>query len=273
MTDAVAARPETLPAQLDPQALIERAIDAGAGIDTMERLFALAKEMREVKAKEAWYAAISEFQKDCPPIKKTATAKIQTRGGTGYTYRYAPLDEITSVIAPVMGRLGLSVSWRSRVEPEQVIVSCRVSHTLGHHEESGEIAIPISQGAADGMGATPPQRVGIASTYAKRYSLLSIIGMAPEDDDDAGSAGDGQREPTMAGAPQPHSGGGQNPDSPVTENQIKRLMAIAGGKKWTEEQIHELISGFGYNSRKEILVKDYERICDKLKQDPPGKPA
>lgn len=266
MTDAIATRPETLPALLDPQVLIEKAIDAGAGIDTMERLFALAKEIREVRAKEAWYAAMAEFQRACPTIKKTAKAKIQTRGGSGYEYRYAPLDEITTTIAPVMGPLGLSISWRSRVEPDQVVVSCRVSHTLGHHEESGEISIPISQGAAEGMGATPPQRVGIAATYAKRYSLLGIIGMAPEDDDDAAGAGEtGKPGAAPQGGQSSH---GQDLESVVTENQIKRLMAIGGGKKWSEEQIHELISGYGYNSRKEIRVKDYETIVEKVKAGP-----
>lgn len=278
-TDALATKPDTLPAQLDPQALIARAIDAGAGIDTMERLFALAREMREVKAKEAWYAAISEFQRECPAIMKTKTARIQSRGGAGYEYRYAPLEEITTTIGPVMGRLGLSFSWRSRVEPDRVVVSCRVSHTLGHHEESGEIAIPISQGAADGMGATPPQRVGIAATYAKRYSLLGIIGMAPEDDDDAASAGSqgtsGNSARIEGSGCQPggQTAHGQDLESVVTEPQLKRLMAIASGKKWSDEAIHTLIAGYGYTSRKDVKVKDYEAICDKLKLDPPGKAA
>ena len=173
---------ESALARLDPQALINKALETNAGIETMERLVALAKDVREIQAKEAWYEAMAQFQLRCPAIKKTASAKIQTRAGGSYTYRYAPLDEIMGAIQPVMGPLGLSVSWRSRVEPDKVIVSCRVSHTFGHHEESGEIAMPIVQG--DGTGATPPQRVGIAATYAKRYALLGIIGMAPEDDDD-----------------------------------------------------------------------------------------
>src|SRR3990167_1643800 len=168
---------ETTLARLDPQALITKALETGAGIETMERLVALAKDVREVQAKEAWYEAMAEFQRTCPPIKKTASAKIQTRGGGSYTYRFAPLDEIMSTIQPKMGPLGLSVSWRSRVEPDKVVVSCRISHTLGHHEESGDIAMPVMQGE---MGANPAQRVGIAATYAKRYSLLGIIGMAPE---------------------------------------------------------------------------------------------
>lgn len=246
--------------RLDPQALISKAIEAGSGIDTMERLVALAKDVREVQAREAWYSAMAEFQQTCPSIKKTATAKITTRVGPSYTYRYAPLDEIMGVIQPVMGPLGLSVSWRSRVEPAQVVVSCRVSHTLGHHEESGDIAMPVVQG--DG-GANPAQRVGIAATYAKRYSLLGIIGMAPEDDDDAQSQED---RPAQMQVQDTETG-----DAPrlITEPQIKRLYAIARGSGWHEDQIHDVLAGRRYNAAKEITTADYDKIIDTLKAGPP----
>ena len=158
-------------ARLDPQALISQAVAMGAGIETMERLVALAKDVREIQAREAWYAAMAEFQRACPAIRKTATAKIQTRGGAAYSYNYAPLDEILSVIQPVLGPLGLSVSWRSRVEPMQVIVSCRISHTLGHHEESGDIAMPIVAG--DGRcGRRSSRRIG-ASSSTKSFTSLN----------------------------------------------------------------------------------------------------
>lgn len=246
--------------RLDPQALITTAIEKGAGIDTMERLVALAKDIRDVQAKEAWYSAMAEFQRTCPPIKKTRTAKIQTARAS-YTYSYAPLDEIMSVIQPVMGPLGLSVSWHSRVDTDKVVVTCRISHTLGHHEESGEIAMPIVQG--DGTGANAAQRVGIAATYAKRYALLGIIGLAPEDDDDAGHQGNGQ-DRTPSGDEPP----AESDTSVISEGQQRRLYAIARGSGWTDEQIHDLLSGYRYNSAKEIQLKDYEKIVNGLKAEP-----
>lgn len=177
------AEPQTSLVKLDTDGLIRIALEKGAEVGTMERLFTLAKEVRAEQAREAWYRAMAEFQARCPVIKKTATAKITTTRGS-YAYAYAPLDEILSTIHPIMGPLGLSISWRSRLEPNAVVVNCRIAHQLGHHEESGEMAIPLS---TDERGANPAQRVGSATTYAKRYSLLGIIGMAPEDDDDAAS--------------------------------------------------------------------------------------
>ena len=169
-------------ARLDAQALISQALSVGANVETLERLVALAKDMRAELAREAWYAAMVEFQRTCPAVKKTSSAKIMTRGGGAYGYWFAPLDAIMSTILPVMGRLGLSVAWRSRIEANQVAVECVVSHTLGHQEGSGEIVMPVMPGDT---GANPAQRVGISLTYAKRYALLGVTGLAPEDDDDA----------------------------------------------------------------------------------------
>ena len=194
-TAIVQQRPAALAlASVDPQALISQAIAAGAGIETMERLVALAREVRQMAARDAWYEAMARFQGECPSIYKTRSATIRTRQGGSYAYSFAPLDEIKPKVDPVLAKFGLSARWTSPViEPTKVTVECLVSHELGHSESSGPVTMPIIQGQED-TGANPMQRVAIAMTYAKRYSLLGIIGMAPEDDDDAKGAG------TVAGA-------------------------------------------------------------------------
>jgi len=194
-------KPESVAlARLDPQALIQAAVEHGSGIETLERLVALAKDVRAQQAKEAWLSAMAEFQRTCPQIKRSRKANIPTRGGGSYSYSYAPLAEIISKIQPVMGPLGLSVSFRVHHEKDQVIAICQVAHELGHSEGSGEVAMPVTQGDT---GANPAQRVGIASTYAKRYALLAILGIAPEDDTDAHGAGEQVvTMPQRASAPQ-----------------------------------------------------------------------
>lgn len=166
---------------LDPQALIQTALDKGSSVETLERLFDLAKNVQGERARQAWYSAMAEFQRTCPPIRKTSTAQVKTRTGGNFSYTYAPLVEITQKILPVMGPLGLSVSYRVQHETNRVIAVCRVSHELGHHEESGPVPMPID--TESGMGASAAQRVGIATSYAKRYALLAIIGLAPEEED------------------------------------------------------------------------------------------
>lgn len=170
--------------RLDPQALISQAIDQESGVEIMERLFTLQKEVRKEQARELWYISMAAFQKSCPAIRKDEKAEIQGR----YSYKFASLGGIMRTVLPVMGPLGLSVTWRQRFEsaPEGlVIVNCRVSHTAGHFEESGELPVPTSQGSASGMGANPAQRIGIAQSYGRRYTLMAVLGIAPEDDTDA----------------------------------------------------------------------------------------
>jgi hypothetical protein len=219
---------ETALQRIDPQALIKSAVENGAGIETMERLVALAKDVRAQQASEAWHHAMSEFQRTCPPINKTKTAQIATRTGRGYSYNYAPLGEIMTTILPVMGPLGLSTSFRVRHEEGKVIASCRVSHELGHHEESGDVAMPVQD--TGGVGANPAQQVGIASTYAKRYALLAIIGLAPEDDPDAS---DRPGKPQAIEQPKRAS---EKPKGGQWDGTIKAVGSKKGetkGKPWT----------------------------------------
>lgn len=173
--------------RIDPQFLLQKAVEGNASIETLERLVALAKDVREVQAREAWHEAMAEFQRRCPAIKKTNTAQIVTAKGY-YSYKYAALDEIMETIRPLLGELGLSVSWSSRVEPQRVVVACRIAHAQGYSENSGEISMPVPD-SQDRGGGNPAQRVGSALTYARRYSLLQVTGLAPEDDDDAQAVG------------------------------------------------------------------------------------
>jgi ERF superfamily protein len=177
-----ASPPQAITRQIDIQALLERAITDNSAVEVVKELLQMTKEVRAIQAREAWYRAMADFQRQCPPIRKTKEADIVSQKGARFKYRYAPLDEILETTRPIMGPLGLSVSWTTRFENRTVIANCKVSHEAGHFEESGEVPIPVDEG---GMGASVAQRIGIATTYGKRYSLLSIIGIAPEDDDDA----------------------------------------------------------------------------------------
>jgi hypothetical protein len=185
-SDALRAMPA-----MNPQALLAAAIDKGASVETLERLVALEKDMRQVAARAAFFRAKAEFQKRCPPITKSKTARITSRTGASYSYNYAPLDEIIAKVDPLLSELGFSKSWKQRPEKDGVSANCVLSHEMGHEEESGFITMPY--GAADGR-MNPAQLVGSALTYARRYSLLAILGLAPEDDDDA--QGSGNHKPT-----------------------------------------------------------------------------
>lgn len=230
--------------RIDPQALMQQAISEGSSIETLERLVALRKEVRDEDNRAAWHQAMAEFQKRCPEIHKTKEAKISTRGGGTYGYKYASLDGILAAVRPVLNELGLHVGFRVRQEKGTVFALCRISHEYGHQEDSGEVAMPVEQ-AYEGKGANPAQRVGIAQTYAKRYALLGMLGISPEDDTDGHGAVEGarpvqtpqrrdERPPEAAPAPS----GGENKSAPtgLWTGVIAKVESKSGktrGKDWT----------------------------------------
>lgn len=261
---------------LDPQALIEKAIETGAGVETMERILALAERVQKISAKQAYDAAMAEFQRHCPPILKTKEARITTRSGPGYRYSFAPLDEITTVISPLMGSVGLSFRWRVptpeewKPEPQRVAQICRITHALGHYEESGVITMPVDH-ANEGVGANSMQRVGIALTYAKKYSLLVVSGRSPEDYDQDGKTGGDEGNGVEPVGRVEDGGGADGGVRMITDNQQKRFHAIARGLKpvaWTDEQIHTLLTARRINSIGEIPMAQYDAIIDALKAGP-----
>jgi hypothetical protein len=69
-----------------------------------------------------------------------------------------------------------------------VIVSTVFLHESGEHMETGSIFVPAAQNS--------PQAFGSALTYARRYSLMTACGIAPEDDD-----GNAASKPTPARKP------------------------------------------------------------------------
>lgn len=163
-------------------ALLARAIEKGADITTLERLLAMRKELKSEQSKSDFYAAMSAFQSECPVIKKERIVK----GKDGKErYRYASLDDIVSVVSPLLSKNGLSFTTKAEIKQDFVIAHCIVSHSSGHSETSS-FEIPIEKEAFMGDA----QKSGSALTYAKRYAFCNAFGiMTGDKDDDAESLG------------------------------------------------------------------------------------
>jgi hypothetical protein len=168
--------------RLDVPALLHQALANNAGVETLERLFALSKEVRAEQARAAWHEAMAAFQEDVPEVVKSKTAQVVTKSGTRYSYQYAPLQNIISIVRPVLAKHGLSVVFQTRVSDGRVSATCRVGHAAGHVEEC-EFSVPVDTSSH----MNPAQQVASACTYARRYAYLAALGLAPEDDDDAGA--------------------------------------------------------------------------------------
>lgn len=122
--------------------------------------------------------AMATLQTRLPRIERDKTADVKT-DKAHYRYTYADLAQVTAKLLPVMGELGLSFIARPTLnEAGKLVLAYKLLHVSGEFE-SGEYPLPTSGG---------PQQIGGAITYARRYCLCSVTGIAPEDDDDGAAA-------------------------------------------------------------------------------------
>jgi hypothetical protein len=119
--------------------------------------------------------ALTTLQTRLPRITKDATAD------TGkYTYAYANLSSITATVTPILEALALYWACLPTMRDDgQFVLRYRLEHApTGEHIEGD---YPLSSGT--------PQTMGGQITYARRYALCAVLGIAPaEDDDDAQAA-------------------------------------------------------------------------------------
>lgn len=183
--------------RLDVGALIQQAIEHGSTVDTLERLLAMAKDVRAEQARSSWHRAMADFQNDVPEVIKSKTAKVRTKSGAEYTYQYAPLQDLISAVRPKLAEHGLSVTFETQVTKDHVLARCLVGHADGH-VQACEFVIPIDLQSH----MNPAQQVASACTYARRYAYMSALGLSPEDDDDGAGAGDQRQDPANQTATQ-----------------------------------------------------------------------
>lgn len=165
------------------ESLISQAIAGNVPVETLEKLFSLREKVKAEQAREAFVKAMAEFQSECPVIEKTKV--VLNKDGKTERYKFAPLDSIVKQIQKPLGKAELAYTWTVKNEEGSVTAICRVTHSLGHYEESS-FQIPVDK---EGF-MTAPQKVASALTFAKRYSLCNALGISTGDEDtDANDVG------------------------------------------------------------------------------------
>lgn len=114
--------------------------------------------------------ALAAVQAEMPTIKKTETAN------TGkFSYRYTPLDMVWTTAQPILAKHGLVATNMMQGDTLRTFV---------YHIETGQCfscGFPVNP-------ALPPQQLGSAFTYARRYNLCAILQIVADKDDDAQDA-------------------------------------------------------------------------------------
>jgi folate-binding Fe-S cluster repair protein YgfZ len=112
-----------------------------------------------------------------PEKSLTATIRIATPGEGERTFRYAPLSSGLDIVRKTLGQHEIATVQTTAIDQASGLVNLTtvLAHASGEWIASDWPVCPIAEMAN-------PQRMGAALTYARRYALFTLVGIAGEDD-------------------------------------------------------------------------------------------
>jgi len=168
-----------------PAYLMAKAVEGGMPVETIEKLMDLEERYNARKAREAFYLALSDFQGECPPIKKDR--EVKNKDGKTTRFKYANMDDIVEQVAPLLQKHGFSyithVAMLHGEEHSELLATVEVNHKLGHSEKTS-FSVPIDKDAF----MNDQQKRKSARTFALRVAFQDAFGIVTADDDDEAQA-------------------------------------------------------------------------------------
>jgi hypothetical protein len=158
-------------------------------------------------------AALAKAQTELANPEKTLTATIGTdRNAEGArTFRYAPLSSGLDIVRKTLGKHEIAILQTTAIDQasRSLSLTTMLTHASGEWIASEWPVCPVSDTAA-------PHRMGAALTYARRYALFTLVGIAGEDDLDAPDLNcrPVAEAAARAGSAAPHGAASTPPDRP-----------------------------------------------------------
>jgi hypothetical protein len=127
-------------------------------------------------------AALAKAQGELINPEKSLTATIRSPfpRETDRTFRYASLSSGLEIVRKALGKHEIATVQTTAIDNEAGLIRLTtvLAHSSGEWVSSDWPVCPVGETAA-------PHKMGAALTYARRYSLFTLVGIAGEDDLDA----------------------------------------------------------------------------------------
>ena len=158
-------------------------------------------------------AALAKAQAELTNPEKSLTATIRSpfpREGDR-TFRYASLSSGLEIVRKCLSQHEIATLQTTAIDREAGLLRLTtvLAHASGEWVSSDWPVCPVAETAA-------PHRMGAALTYARRYALFTLVGIAGEDDLDAPdldatpNTDTGRTPAANVGQPPPSNGGSAN---------------------------------------------------------------
>jgi hypothetical protein len=137
---------------------------------------------RSSESVAALASALAKAQAELINPEKSLTATIRTGrpGENERIFRYAPLSSGLDIVRKTLGQHEIATLQMTAIDQTagMVNLTTMLAHASGEWIASDWPVCPIAETAN-------PQRMGAALTYARRYAVFTLVGIAGEDDIDA----------------------------------------------------------------------------------------
>lgn len=137
-------------------------------------------------------AALALVQAELPKLERDRTVEVQQKNGGTYSYSYVTLANLSDAVLPLLAKHGLSFTALPGTGADGKM--CLRYHLLHASGEALSGEFPIS-----GEGGI--QMIGGRITYARRYCLAALVGVAADEDDEARLSEEGPRATAQRAAP------------------------------------------------------------------------
>ena len=153
-------------------------------------------------------AALAKAQSEIQNPEKSLTATIVSpfQREMVRSFRYAPLSSGLDLVRKCLGQHEIATVQATAIDGESGLIRLTTTlvHASGEWVSSDWPVCPVSETAA-------PHRLGAALTYARRYALFTLVGIAGEDDLDAPDLTDAGLDVQNSQRPEQFAGGSSQP--------------------------------------------------------------
>ena len=185
--------------------------------------------------------ALSKFQGEVKPAKKDATNPF-------FKAKYTDLAGIWDVCREPLSRNGLSLLQLPQTEGGTIKLTTMLLHSSGEWISSEMSISPVKN---------DPQGIGSALTYARRYAMSAVLGIASEEDDDAEAAlGRATGKTTTAAS--------QTTTELITDAQQKKIYAVSRNKDIVEEVKAYMASELGKAHTKDLNKAQASQLIEAI---------
>ena len=188
-------------------------------------------------------AALAKAQAELVnPIKSLTAVLERGRNGLGpISYRYAPLSAGLDILRKTLSKHELATIQTTRIDPDRgfVLLTTTIAHSSGEWMSGIWPVCQISD-----MGH--PKLMGAALTYARRYCLFTLVGLAGEDDIDGPPLEANDNLPTTKN----HS------DTRIAEAAASRFQSQQSVAETVQERLREQVKkAFLHHASKHALYR------------------